>query len=149
MLMNATPSVETYAQFFHPLKVVGYWTKYKSFYAWFKDFGIPSTQRVAGGRQVQVYNKVKEKKILKAVQPLLVKGTRKDAGFTQHTTEIKLIKIKPKKKTLKIYDIMERDNYIEMDGQTVTADMSVKVMSKLQQISSGFLYTMMSQCLSM
>ena len=127
-------------QFFHPLKVAGFWKEYASFYRWFTDFGIPYTKRVAGGREVQAYDRVKEKKILKAVRNLMVTCTRKDAGFTQHTSEIKMIEIKPKKKTLKVYATIAKDNYIEIDGQEITADSAVKVMSKLQQVTSGFMY---------
>ena len=65
ILLNATPSVESYAQYYHPFKICGLWEKYPNFYKWFAKYGIPSTVRIAGGRTIPSYKQVKEDKILK------------------------------------------------------------------------------------
>jgi hypothetical protein len=60
ILLSATPSAQTYSQLYHQLKLSNWspWVKLKSFYEWFRVYGIPETKFLAG-RQIIVYDKVK------------------------------------------------------------------------------------------
>jgi len=135
ILLNATPAVETYSQFFHPLRVVGFFDG--TFYKWWHTYGIPDLSvRIAGGMVVESYKKVNNKAILKMVKPIMITFTRKDAGFKRTKTEIKYIDIKPSKKLKKAYKAMEKDSlYKDIPAETGAARMA-----KLQQITGGFIY---------
>ena len=135
ILLNATPSVETYSQFFHPLRVVEFFDG--TFYKWWHKYGIPDLSvRIAGGMAVESYKKVNNKAILKMVKPIMITFTRRDAGFEQTRTKVKYIDIKPSKKMLKAYHKMEKDSIYKH----IAAETGAARMAKLQQITGGFIY---------
>jgi len=139
VLMSATPNVESGSQLYYPLKLVGFW-KDLTFAQWFKIYGIPSSIRVAGGREVASYKMTKEKAIMKMVKPLMVSVTREDAGFDQHTTAYNLIELKPSSITSDAYAAMLKDRLLEIDDIFILGDTSASLAQKLQQITSGFVY---------
>lgn len=136
MLLNATPAVESYSQFFHQFKVMGLFDEYKSFTKWFNVYGIQSRIRVAGGREIESYKLTDEEAVLNTIKPYMVKGTRKEAGFAHSDASFNLHIVELDELSMKAYEAIDKDGIYE----DIIADSAVKVMSKLQQITGGFMY---------
>lgn len=133
--LNATPNVESYSQMYHQLQVVDFWEE-KTFYKWHRTWGIPKQIRGAGGMLVNDYSKTHDEDIAVKIKHLFVKGTREQAGFKHHTTKIVAHDVKMPQSTKKIYDILKRDKV----WNDVIADIPTKEMTKLQQLTGGFVY---------
>ena len=133
--VNATPHIESYAQLYHQLQVVNFWSE-KTFYLWHKNWGIPAQIRASGGLLVNDYSQTQNDKIEDKVKHLFVTGTREDAGFTQHISEVEEHIVEMPEETQKIYNILKKD---KVWGEVI-ADMPAKEMGKLQQLTGGFVY---------
>ena len=66
----------------------------------------------------------------------MVTLTRKDAEFKQSKTQVNYKNVGISKQAKKVYDTIKKDNIYK----EVIADSAVKVMSKLQQVTGGFVY---------
>ncbi len=137
--LNATPAIESYAQMFYQFRVSGkVWTDYPNFYKWHKDYGVPKTSYIPGGRSIQVYDEVKADKVWNDVKDYFVFGTREQAGFDFHTAQIVEHKFPVSAEVCKYYEEMEKTNVIkdlDVEASTITSKMI-----KLHQLTSGFVY---------
>lgn len=133
--VNATPHIESYSQLYHQLQVINFWSE-KTFYVWHKNWGIPAQIRAAGGLPVNDYSKTQNDKIEDKVKHLFVTGTREDAGFEQHTSIVETHLVSVPEATQKIYNTIKKDKV----WNEVIADMPAKEMTKLQQLTGGFVY---------
>ena len=137
LLLTGTLLPESNSQIFHQLWVSPY-SPYKNcgnFYKWHKIYGTPKTLFTSYG-EAKDYSVVDYEKIKTTVDRLKVSFTQNEAGFTTKVNE-HIIKVDMKQSTIKLMDKLRKDLVIEGKNEVVLADTGVKLMSKLQQMSSG------------
>ncbi len=143
---SGTPTPESYASIYSPLSLTckSPFNKYKNFTAWFKDYGIPN-KIVRGYDQAKkqplyapCYKKVKQDKVVNAIEHLIVRITQVEAGHT-HLAEDVLHNIDLSHRQKRVYECIESDKMYELPGDyTILADNAAKVPQKKHQISGGF-----------
>jgi len=135
IMLSGTFSVESMSQHFHILRVTGkFWTEYKNFYAWFKDFGVVNTIRIAG-RTVNTYDETKSDDVLKAIDGLFVALTQKEAGFA---VEASVMDVRLVSEVISLFcDRFMRDCVIDMGSYSIVGESSASVLSKCLQICGG------------
>ena len=137
LLLTGTLLPESNSQIFHQLWVSPY-SPYKdcgNFYKWHKIYGTPEIVYTSYG-EAKGYSKVDYDKIKGVVDMLKVTFTQKEAGFTTKVNE-HIVKVDMRAETIRIMDILRRDKVVDGAEETILADTGVKLMSKLQQMSSG------------
>jgi hypothetical protein len=137
LLLTGTLLPESNSQIFHQLGVSPY-SPYKNcgnFYKWHKIYGTPKIQYTSYG-EAKDYSVVDYDKIKGVVERLKVSFTQKEAGFTTKVKE-HIINVELKPETIRIMNILRKDKVVQGKEETILADTSVKLMSKLQQMSSG------------
>ena len=137
LLLTGTLLPESNSQIFHQLWVSPY-SPYKNcgnFYKWHKIYGTPKTLYTSYG-EAKDYSVVDYNKIKTTVERLKVSFTQKEAGFTTKVNE-HIIKVDMKQSTINLMNKLRKDLVIEGKEEVVLADTGVKLMSKLQQMSSG------------
>ena len=137
LLLTGTLLPESNSQIFHQLWVSPY-SPYKNcgnFYKWHKIYGTPKTLFTSYG-EAKDYSVVDYEKIKTTVDRLKVSFTQNEAGFTTKVNE-HIIKVDMKQSTINLMDKLRKDLVIEGKNEVVLADTGVKLMSKLQQMSSG------------
>lgn len=135
--LSATPHAQSYAQLFHQFALTMYspWVQYKNFYNWFKDYGIPEEQWIAG-RKIVKYNNTKKDKILAEIEKLFIVYTRKQLGFPFEPND-KLHYIKLSADTVKLYNMLLRKNIIDIQGKSLICDTSMKLRASLHMLEGG------------
>ena len=133
--VNATPHIESYSQIYHQLQVVNFWSE-KTFYQWHKNYGIPAQVRAGGGLLVNDYSQTQNDKVEAKVKHIFVTGTREDANFAQHESIVEEHIVPMPEETQKIYNTLKKD---KVWGEVI-ADLPAKEMTKLQQLTGGFVY---------
>jgi len=133
---SATPTSEGYAKLFNMFALSEHspWKNYSRFTLWHEVYGKPYTMRL-NGFNVKKYDRVYEERVLADVEKYKVTLTRKEAGHVHEATD-KIIHIPLSKKREKFYRLLKQDLLIEKHD--ILADTPVKLMSKLHQISNGF-----------
>lgn len=140
LLLSATPHAESYAQLFHQFNVSRFspWDSYKDFYAWFRDYGIPEFQWIAG-RQIRKYNKTYGDKVLGDADPYFVRMSRAEAGF-EIEPEDHIHYVELSKKTREAYATLENKKVLQWcDGLVYEADSPMKLVLGLHQLEGGTL----------
>ena len=134
IMLSGTFSVESMSQHFHILRVTGkFWTEYKNFYAWFKDFGIVEQIRVAG-RSVNTYWNTKDT-VLRAIEHLFVALTQKEAGFSVETS---VVDIRLANEGISAFcKKFQRDCVAEMEDYSIVGESAAAVLSKCLQVCGG------------
>ena len=137
LLLTGTLLPESNSQIFHQLWVSPYspYKNHKNFYAWHKMLGTPKTLYTSYG-EAKDYSVVDYEKIRTTVEKLKVSFTQKEAGFTTKVNE-HIVKVDMKPETVHIMNKLRKDLVVEGRVETILADTGVKLMSKLQQMSSG------------
>ena len=137
IFLSATPSAQTYAQLFHQFAMTKFsvWNKYKTFYTWFKEYGIPETMWLHG-RQVAKYDTVKSDKVMEEVKHLFISYTRQELGFEHEPNDI-LHYVELEEDTKKLYRELETDEFIE--EFEYAADTPMKKLVGLHQLEGGTL----------
>lgn len=139
IFLSATPSAQSLSQLYHQLKLSSYspWRAYSTFYKWFKEYGIPETIFIAG-RPVHKYDNTHETRIREEIKPYFITYTRADLGFKQepkdHTFYVEL-----EESTKALYRELEKNEVILVGNDTVIADSSMSLRTKLHQIIGGTL----------
>lgn len=137
LLLTGTLLPESNSQIFHQLWVSPH-SPYKNcgnFYKWHKIYGTPEIIYTSYG-EAKGYSKVDYDKIKGVVEMLNVSFTQKEAGFTTKVNE-HIVKVDMKPETIRIMNKLREDRVVEGKEETILADTGVKLMSKLQQMSSG------------
>lgn len=135
--LDATPSAQSLSQLFNQFALSSYspWKMFKSFYAWFEQYGIPEHIFVAG-RQVAKYHKTKEAKVRKDVEHLFISYTRKELGFEHEPyDELHYIELRPETKSL--YNKIMKDRVVTIANTEIVCDTSIKLRVVLHQIEGG------------
>lgn len=137
--LSGTPSIESTSQLYHQLIM---WTghpfrKYKNFYKFHEEYGIPQQIRGAGGMLIKDYSKVKVVVSELFLKPIAISLTKKEADFKQYEPEIEIVNVRMNQRVDQIYTAVETQGLWHLLDDVVVADSAVKVMGKLSQISSG------------
>ena len=137
LLLTGTLLPESNSQIFHQLWVSPY-SPYKdcgNFYKWHKIYGTPKELFTSYGK-AKDYSVVDYDKIKEVVERLKVSFTQDEAGFTTKVNE-HVLKVDMKQSTIDLMNRLRKNKVIEGKDEVVLADTGVKLMSKLQQLSSG------------
>jgi len=136
ILSSATPNAQSYAQLFHQFNMSKYspFDSFPNFYKWFNKYGIPEVVYTGHGQAIK-YDKVKDE-VWQMVKHLFITKTRKELGF-KHEPEDIIHWVKLSEDTLNLYDECEATEMLEVDGEEVPLDSSMKLRTTLHQIESG------------
>jgi hypothetical protein len=137
---SGTPTPESYAMLFNMLALStdSPWKDYKRYTEWHQHYGIPYQIKIAGGMLVNQWDKVKEDKILRDIEHLIVSMTRAEAGHKFEPTD-KLHKIPLTEQQEEIYKRIEEDKLFEMDDEyAIVCDTPSKYIQKLHQVAGGY-----------
>jgi hypothetical protein len=144
LLMSGTPSPESFSQLFHQFALSPFspWSRYRTFYAWAKVGYVHVCQRYVGtAMPVNDYSRANEALVLRDVEPLTVRMTQEDAGFSQPIVE-RIHLVAMRRRTYRMASRIMRTGVIgRPDCRSVLADTGSKVMSKLRQLWSGTVIT--------
>lgn len=142
IMLSGTPTPESFSQLYNSLSVSDSspWASYKNFYAWAKDY-VTVRLKYVYNRQINDYSRADENKILKDIEPLTLRYTQEEAGFTTVSLD-KILLVPTPNVVMDTMKILSRDKIFKtQSGFTVLADTAVKLMGKIHQISSGTIKT--------
>lgn len=134
--LSGTPSPESYSQLFHQFWVSSRspWP-HKTFYAWFKDFGIPKVKYLYN-RQIADYSNTKPE-ARNEFDKLSITYTQEEAGF-ETPVEERIIRVPMSEKIMWAVTKLKKDKIFKTKGgQVVLGDTAVKEMQKVHQLCSG------------
>lgn len=137
IFLSATPSAQTYAQLYHQMKLSSWspWIKYKNFYEWHRDYGIPKSI-FAAGRQIQQYNEVKVDKVEDDVKHLFISYTRQELGFEHEPNDV-VHYVEMSEYVKRLYNELNKDSIIK--SLDYVADTPMKLLQGLYQLEGGSL----------
>ncbi len=135
--LSGTASIESGSQWYHQfwLSNSSPFKGYKNFYAWAKEFTIP-TLKYLGAFQVKDYSKSIDEKIMPIIRPYLLTITQQEAGFKAKITE-RILYYTQSDLTSKLVSTLLKDLVIEGKNETILADSASKLMSKIHQLENG------------
>ncbi len=140
ILLSGTAIVESPSGIFHQC----FTTKYnpfdfKNFYAFHKEWGIPSSQFIAG-RELRLYNKTKPE-LIEEINKFSVFMTQSDAGINlQATDELHYIELDDR--TKKMYNHLQKNKIIkfyDVNNEVVEliCDSTMKLRTSLHSLEGG------------
>ena len=138
IFMSGTPTPESFSQLYHQFWVCDYspWKRYKSFYAWAKDYVNIGTKWI-NGQPIKDYSNAKQDLIHHDIDCLMQTYTQKEAGFKTEIEEEELI-VPMRKQTQRLLKELYKDRIAYTDnGMVVEADTPAKLLTKMHQVSSG------------
>lgn len=135
--LSATPHAQGYQMLFHQFALSSWspWRRYKDFYAWFRDYGIPDYSWY-NGRQVPVYTKTKEALVLADVEHLFVTKTRAELGF-KHEPEDQLHYFELNEATKACYNELLKEKYFDFGHHELICDTPMKLRTSLHMLEGG------------
>lgn len=137
---SGTPTPESLAMLFNMLALSpdSPWRDYPRYTLWHQFYGIPYQIKIAGGMLVNQWDRVKDDKIMKDIEHLIVSMTRSDAGHKFEPSD-KLHYVDMTEEQEEIYEILEKDKIYGMDQcYAIVCDTPSKYLQKLHQVSGGF-----------
>jgi hypothetical protein len=138
ILMSGSPNPESRSQLYHQFWLTGRgpFTRYKTFYAFAKDFVDVKKKRI-NGWDINDYSHAREQLVDDAVAPYMVTLSQQDAGFTSFVEEeICLVPID--KRLYQLMQVLKKDKvYTMKSGDIIVCDTPVKMQSVFHQLSSG------------
>jgi hypothetical protein len=135
--ISATPHAQGPQQLFHQFKLSSWspWAKHKNFYNWFRLFGIPYTQDIAGIKIPQ-YDRCHADMILKCCDHLFITKTRLELGFEHEPTD-KIHQISLSKATRGTYNELLQHDLVDLSVGLLVADTGSKLRTSLHQLEGG------------
>jgi hypothetical protein len=142
IFLSGTPTPESYSQFFHQFYVSSFspWAQYKTFYQWFKDYGIPKLKYLYN-RQINDYSQVKQGDVLAQIQKYMITYTQEQAGFEAPVQEEIIMLPMPEKVKWAVTKLKKDKIFKLQSGEVVLGDTAVKEMMKVHQLCSGTVKT--------
>ena len=135
--ISATPHAQGYQQLFNQFSLSSYspWKKYKTFYAWFRKYGIPSYIYLYG-RQIMQYTRTLSNLILKDVEHLFITKTRIELNFkVEPKDKLHYVELCPD--TKKLYNKILKDKILFLDEGELVCDTSMKLRTSLHMVEGG------------
>ncbi len=135
--ISATPHAQSYSQLYHQLALStwGPWRQYRTFYKWFKDYGVADFTFVAG-RKIINYNTTLEDKVIQDVDKLFITKTRRELDFAQEPVD-KVHYIDLKTATRELYNSFLKKRVAFFDGISVAIDSTAKLKNSLHMLEGG------------
>lgn len=140
--LSGTPSPESFSQFYHQLWVSSFspWKEYKTFYGWFKEYGIPKVKYLYN-RQIADYTQTKRERVMEGIERMMITYSQEQAGF-QSPVEDKILRVPMPDKVKWAVNKIRKDKIFKLqDGSVVMGDTAVKEMQKVHQLCSGTVKT--------
>jgi len=136
ILLSGTPTPESYSQMYHQVYSIkgNPFGSYKNFYQFANEF-VKVKKKKIGGMYINDYSKGSEQ-IIKEMDRFTIRYSQKDAGFVVKTKEI-VLEVPMPSDISKMINKLKKDLVIEGERETILADTSVKLMTKLHQLCSG------------
>ncbi len=137
IFMSATPHAETSAQLYHQLRLSPWspFAKYKNFYKFHTEYGIPYLTYL-GSRQIKMYDRMQEDRVMDLFLPLTFGLTRADVGF-KHEPKNKVHNISLDSDTEKSYSTFSKNLVMEIEGEEMIAETAGALLQKLSQMVGG------------
>ncbi len=137
LYMSATPHAQGTQMLFHQFSVCTYgpWRRYDSFYAWFRKYGIPYTVDI-NGVEMNQYNKCRDADVMSEVEHLFITKTRKELGFSHEPVDV-VHYVELSDNTKYWYNLLLKDNIIELSEGTLVCDTTSKLRSALHALEGG------------
>ena len=140
ILLSGTAIVESPSGIFHQCFITKYNPfDFKNFYAFHKEWGIPSSQFIAG-RELKLYNKTKPE-LIEEINKFSVFMTQSDAGINlQATDELHYIELDDR--TKKMYNHLQKNKIIkfyDVNNEVVEliCDSTMKLRTSLHSLEGG------------
>jgi len=138
ILLSATPSPESLSQLYHQLVINGRhpWCQYTNFYRW-ADRYVIRRERIINGVSHTDYSCTHSELIEADTKDYFISFTQGEAGI-RHQVEEEILLCDMDPRLLDIIHRLNRDKvYYMRDGSTILADGPAKLLTKVQQVSSG------------
>lgn len=135
--ISATPHAQGRQQLYHQFALSDWspWAKFKTFYKWFKTYGIPTSIWISG-QQRPVYTNTQAQMIIEDTEHLFVTKTRKDLGFAHEPTD-KLHYIELDQSTKDLYNVLVKDRLVPIKDKMLVADTPMKLRTSLHMLEGG------------
>lgn len=136
--ISATPHAQGLQMLYHQFALSTWspWSKHSNFYSWFQMYGKPFTIEI-NGINVPQYTKLADEKVVKdCVNHLFITKTRKELDF-EFEPEDKLHYIELEENTKGVYNILIKDELIELSVGTLVCDSKSKMRTSLHQLEGG------------
>lgn len=137
LYISATPYAQGTQQLYGQFSVCSFspWAKYPTYYAWHKSFGELYTIEVQG-REVNMYDRVRDADVKYCVDHLFITKTRKEIGFEQEP-EDRLHFISLDEATKAVYNELVEDCIVELKAGTLVCDTRTKLRFALHMLEGG------------
>lgn len=135
--ISATPHAQGPQMLYHQFALCSWspWAKHSNFYSWFQIYGKPYTREI-NGINIPQYDRAHEEMILNCVRHLFITKTREELGF-EHEPEDELHFIELANNTKAVYNILVKDELIELSVGMLVADNKSKMRTSLHQLEGG------------
>jgi len=135
ILLSGTPWVETPSAAFYQFGVTKYTPlRFKSFYDFFREYGIPAPMMIQG-RTIEQYKKVRET-LQPELSQYIVRITQQQAGITAVAQDIEHhFELSPA--TLDLIERIKTDNIATIAGRRIAFESDMAVRTAIHQIEAG------------
>lgn len=136
--ISATPHAQGLQMLYHQFALSSWspWYKHSNFYSWFSMYGKPYTIEI-NGINVPQYDKLADNKVVyDCVKHLFITKTRSELGFEQEP-EDQLHWIELADNTKQVYNILLKDELIELSVGMLVCDNRSKMRTSLHQLEGG------------
>lgn len=135
--ISATPHAQGYQLLYHQLALSSWspWRLYKTFYSWFRTFGVEKYIYLSG-RKIQQYTETKKDKVEESVEHLFVGITRKELKFRHEPVDI-LHYISLSNHTKGLYNEMLNCKVLKLAGHDLILDTPMKLRTSLHMLEGG------------
>lgn len=136
--VSATPHAQGHQQLYHQFSLSSWspWSKYSSFYEWFKQYGKPYTIKL-NGREVNQYDKCRSDLIVGTCEHLFISRTRRELGFEQEP-EDQIHYISLSSDTTDMYNTLVRDGIsYGIAEDPLVCDTTAKLRAALHMLEGG------------
>jgi len=137
--LSATPCAQGYHMLYHQFALSAWspWRSYKTFYSWFRSYGIPNKIYTTTGQR-ETYTQVLDS-VRGECEHLFIRGTRAELGFEHEPTD-KLHYIDLSDGTKELYNTLVKHNIVEDysdTGMDLVCDTPMKLRTSLHMLEGG------------
>ena len=134
--LSATPSAESYSQLFHQFWISSYSPfEEKTFYKWFKEYGIPESFFMNGMR-INSYKKTEEELIQEETKHLFVSMTKVKANF-KVLVEEKIHQIEINQDYTNALNRFYLHRVLKIGDYDIVAETAAATLNKMHQLTGG------------
>ena len=135
--ISATPYAQGPQMLFGQLAMSAWspWNRFKTFYEWFRVYGIPYTIDI-NGIAIAQYDRVKSEDVLNLVDDIFISKKRIDLGF-KYEPEDKIHDIVLDDNTRAVYNYLVKHDLVELSVGWLVADNASKLRTSLHQLEGG------------